>query len=154
MSTPTRETINGALRGDRAAQDECTQAGYALPCHACGGSCKHVEDKAFGDIIICEARNCPGGQHVFYPSLQDALRAHNTRAPLPEEPKEALTGWIDCRERVPDAGIRVLIWRTRKTPGRRIYFGALGYYDTWLDQYGNMVEVTHWMPLPEPPDPY
>lgn len=74
-----------ALWGDRAAQEECTRAGVALSCHVCGGECDAVEQSGFGSVIVCGDCGCPGGQHVFFPSTHEALKAHNTRAPLPGE---------------------------------------------------------------------
>lgn len=86
-----KHIVRRAMAGDEDAQQACTEAGEALPCHACGGECKHIDDEAFGDIVICQKAGCSGGQHVFYPNAHEALTAHNTRAKLQEEPNEALT---------------------------------------------------------------
>lgn len=49
--------------------------------------------------------------------------------------------WIPCSERLPEAGEEVLVF----SRSRGI---AVDYYDRCLFGYA---DVTHWMPLPEPP---
>lgn len=69
-------------------------------------------------------------------------------------------GWISVRDRLPNCNGIYLVWRPH-------YFGGeigepvVCYFDgqnTWHDSYGvdferilNPDDVTHWMPLPEPP---
>lgn len=50
--------------------------------------------------------------------------------------------WIPCSERLPEAGEEVLVF----SRSRGI---AVDYYDRCLFGYA---DVTHWMPLPEPPE--
>lgn len=52
------------------------------------------------------------------------------------------TRWIPCSERLPEAGAEVLVF----SRSRGI---AVDYYDRCLFGYA---DVTHWMPLPEPPE--
>lgn len=55
-------------------------------------------------------------------------------------------GWISVDERLPEKGVKVLIcWDT----------GYVNIGDRFLIcQYLNDKEITHWMPLPEPPEEY
>lgn len=50
--------------------------------------------------------------------------------------------WLPCSERLPEAGEEVLVF----SRSRGI---AVDYYDRCLFGYA---DVTHWMPLPEPPE--
>lgn len=112
------KTIRAALRGNAEAAKACTEAGVAIPCHACGGECVHIDDKSFGDIIICKKTGCPGGQHVFFSNVHEALKAHNTRAPLPTEPNEPLT-----LDELREMQIATPVWMERRivrSNGKRI----------------------------------
>jgi len=64
--------------------------------------------------------------------------------------------WIPVGEGLPEPHVRVLIYKSTKTPGRKIHFGYYGYCGPnqagWKDQYGNYANVTHWMPLPAAPE--
>ncbi len=62
--------------------------------------------------------------------------------------------WISVEERLPEQNIQCLIWTDKGWCG----FGSCGIYDGeaewdtesyWVEEDGL---VTHWMPLPEPPD--
>ena len=50
--------------------------------------------------------------------------------------------WIPCSERLPEAGADVLAYSRYKGVVVDYYDGVLWGYD----------DVTHWMPLPEPPE--
>lgn len=50
--------------------------------------------------------------------------------------------WIPCSERLPEVGVEVLVYS--ESDGEAVdYYG--GEFFRWPD-------VTHWMPLPEPPE--
>lgn len=59
--------------------------------------------------------------------------------------------WIPVTERLPNLWETVIVCDTREQ-----YVGACMYYgnDDWLhdDKLWDTSEITHWMPLPEPPN--
>ncbi|ELZ3650028.1 DUF551 domain-containing protein [Salmonella enterica] len=65
-----------------------------------------------------------------------------------------MSGWIKCSERMPDDMSDVLV-----TDGSDIGFmwwagvaRSGGRWDSWDKRYAlDSDEITHWMPLPEPP---
>jgi hypothetical protein len=63
--------------------------------------------------------------------------------------------WISTKERLPDEGKTVLI--VRSSPKETITDVGYLYKNLWLvEEYGCIDEpesVTHWMPLPDPPNP-
>lgn len=59
--------------------------------------------------------------------------------------------WIPVTERLPEYPRDVLIWK--KNAGTYIgYYNNLDEFKCWMMDAGKKVtNVTHWMPLPEPP---
>jgi hypothetical protein len=67
--------------------------------------------------------------------------------------------WIPVSERLPDQGVRVLFFVNRKnTNYGAAYAGEyIKVFDTWAydlatEKGWSSAFVTHWMPLPEPPE--
>lgn len=66
--------------------------------------------------------------------------------------------WIGVEERLPEAGERVLVWFDHYTsPAVATWFLGEGFFADYPDGTAehDTVEicyVTHWMPLPEPPE--
>lgn len=59
--------------------------------------------------------------------------------------------WISVKDRLPDIADFVL--GRVKQKGYNAYFETvmLCRWNFWADHHGDRVNVTHWMPLPEPP---
>lgn len=60
---------------------------------------------------------------------------------------EQNNGWIKCSDRLPKPNTRVLICNREKEVGCALYQELLGF--GYIPLYG---EVTHWQPLPQPPE--
>ena len=77
-----------------------------------------------------------------------------------EEPPMEVLGWIPVEERLPEKGRRVIFFVDRKQTGlRAAYVGeyvshsAFRSWACYEDERGWSADfVTHWMPLPEPPE--
>lgn len=112
------------------------------PCPFCGGEAEIISmSEKF--TVSCGTGGCMA--NISYCSdKQSAVKAWNKRA----------SDWIPCSERMPEDGQRVLIC----TGMRKMFvaaYNASAYMfmqrvhstlHTWYSE-----EVTHWMPLPEPP---
>ena len=65
-----------------------------------------------------------------------------------EEAKEATPKWIETISKLPENWTDVLVYNEdTKELSVGYYYDSLG----WYLQNGELMEVTHWMPLPEPP---
>ncbi|EQB9729421.1 DUF551 domain-containing protein [Escherichia coli] len=70
-----------------------------------------------------------------------------TAKPVPVTPD----GWISCSERMPKGYADVLV-----TDGEHVevkWWDESGYWNSWTELNSDILahEMTHWMPLPEPP---
>ena len=64
--------------------------------------------------------------------------------------------WISVKERLPEDGVNVLAWDRLHDPHERIAFvgrpASLGSVPIWYTEDDNFLKVTHWQPLPPPPE--
>jgi hypothetical protein len=66
--------------------------------------------------------------------------------------------WISVKDRLPEHETRVHIYLKEKTAWYDVMYGAYEsdvqptFYDDRTDSIIMLDEVTHWMPLPEPPN--
>ena len=67
---------------------------------------------------------------------------------IDEGPTTVFDGWISVKDRLPDKKGDYLIYNTDGIVWPYWYDG-----DGWYDTLGYLTQrVTHWMPLPEPPE--
>ena len=61
-----------------------------------------------------------------------------------------MNDWINVKDRLPETEERVLI-RYRQGKVKRTFVGE---YYPWEERWSSILDavVTHWMPLPEPPE--
>lgn len=100
-----------------------------------------------------------------YPEMICGLKTYRTSCELPEdyifsvfhdpnrEQKTVVQRWIPVTERLPEIQQRVLVYCESKTIEKHItsctYMGGYLGSKQWSRHVRN---VTHWMPLPEPPE--
>ena len=132
------------------------------PCPFCGGS--NITEEASISVVFCA--DCGGEKDTDFGGdwntrpIEDALNARIAEL-------EAERRWIPVSERLPEDGREVLVLVEELiTAGAHYQFGAAFNDDdvlvetpTWVlgleeETYGfdAYAAVTHWMPLPEPPE--
>lgn len=66
-----------------------------------------------------------------------------------------MTQWIKCSERMPEEGEDVIVYDNLRQvhEGYYLQYGDLVCWElySYSSSYYDEVKVTHWMPLPEPP---
>ena len=78
-----------------------------------------------------------------------ALAACNFNEPKPET---ATIAWVSCSDRLPEQDGRYLVWRVSITGGNVCVIVGFWAGVFHLGEYGHHDNVTHWMPLPAPPE--
>jgi len=86
------------------------------------------------------------------PDIEAALRAEYRRGQ-----EEGRDGWVSVEERLPDratwSGDRVLVYTEEGYIHTGLYEGEKATDDDpWWDKFNDSGRVTHWTPLPEPPE--
>jgi hypothetical protein len=67
--------------------------------------------------------------------------------------KNGNSSWISVEDRLPEDRYWVLVWHTGFNTAKKAKYKDNGFPIFVLDGYGaDYGEVTHWMPLPEPPE--
>ena len=65
----------------------------------------------------------------------------------------ALDGWISVEERLPKEFVSVLVYMPEERPLPTVHEGFLAKEGVWYANHFDRepMEITHWMPPPEPP---
>ncbi|ELG6863048.1 DUF551 domain-containing protein [Salmonella enterica] len=149
-----------------------------LPCPFCGSPAEHYPDGDMeGYIIMCGNKNGDCNLQTFgFTTPEEAEKAWNTRAAIPqtgnfrENPISSTNnfrkiadtstnspvtpdGWISCSERMPDNDeSKPIAIFTGKYLGQGMFVATYdddGFFGFW--EGAEIIGVTHWMPLPAPP---
>lgn len=64
----------------------------------------------------------------------------------------ALNRWIPCSERLPEKHVEVLAYSPYWGKIVVAMWGGEYWLEQWTDDDLEQSEITHWMPLPEPPE--
>ncbi|EEG3128041.1 DUF551 domain-containing protein [Salmonella enterica subsp. enterica] len=88
---------------------------------------------------------CDGNRVQEYVKLERLRNALSGNYPVTPD------GWISCSERMPKGYADVLV-----TDGEHVevkWWDESGYWNSWTELNSDIFadEITHWMPLPEPP---
>lgn len=160
------DLIRRALMGDKQAQNECTAQYIALPCPFCGKEMKKcIQDRTYqeGAIIsevVYEHPKCDCLLSEDWVNAGDITIWNRRAAP----PAESPTGWIDVKDKLPERFYHLNEGEGQCKPMEFIVFvkgasfatiGAFTGAGFVASPYSDTIrfsdEVTHWMPLPEPP---
>ena len=132
-------------------------------CDAKEDDTQEVCEECAYDVIIADESVPSGIASVCVCGLMnraaDAIEELSNIQIAPE--KIIQTMWIPVTERLPNCNGCYLVWRPHFFGGE-IGMPSICYFDgtnTWHDSYGvdftrilHPEDVTHWMPLPEPPE--
>nr|WP_281993689.1 DUF551 domain-containing protein [Escherichia coli] len=102
-------------------------------------------DEAEQELIV--TINKYASQLAAGPIAPNEVREQTAIPPVPVTPD----GWISCSERMPKGYADVLV-----TDGEHVevkWWDESGYWNSWTELNSDIFadEITHWMPLPEPP---
>jgi hypothetical protein len=88
----------------------------------------------------------------FMKSMEDAKKRRKIRAERFRNMEYQENKWIKCSEKTPPLGEEVLVYTSSDTLELAWHdpdFPPYMFRDGWLDK---VTGVTHWMPLPNPPE--
>lgn len=63
-----------------------------------------------------------------------------------------MSEWISVRERLPEPFTPVIVYRRGKSGGPMVEQGCYTVNGWWKVYSSRIKSVTHWMPLPSPPE--
>ena len=129
------------------------------PCPFCGGEAKMCENATRTATLLIRWVRCTGcGVETTANNKPAAIAAWNRRA----------SAWISVEERLPEKNLLVVAWHEgyvwhHGDSWRRygikfaVHRGDKGWSDRLMQQAEHELDasclaITHWMPLPEPPE--
>lgn len=110
-------------------------------CRLCGSEPERCETAQH--FYKCSSAACNLYRVALYKNQWRTLMGHSGDA------GEMVGRWIKCSERMPDAGVPVLGFG-HANESTTVYRTALRWYEYVDDEW--IEGVTHWMPLPKPPE--
>ena len=114
------------------------ELGTIVVCNDCGASAKSIVD--------WNTRPIEDELHARIARLEAALT--NARELVGMTPPPAFPEWIPVGDRLPFGGKVLVLWKDRTIHLDWTFLDGGGYY-WWNSGQSN---VTHWMPLPQPPE--
>lgn len=96
---------------------------------------------------LFDSEDCMGDMMVGAADLIERLTAENAKAEAERDALREKKRWISVTEKTPEYDMPQL---ALNADGEALI--ANYAYGEWFDTWGQDVEVTHWMPLPEAPE--
>ena len=125
-------------------------------CAHCGHEAARKELRYYGETetwAYCPNPDCPMHDRTMTIKawqtrpIEDALLARAEKAEAENATLKEERRWIPVREQMPTSGTQWVLLKNGKMDFDFTYIDG-GRYDWWR----NGSNVTHWMPLPEPPE--
>ena len=133
------EPVIEKLREQLAALDRVKDKGYAEEIAETAGKMDGIE------TCIDEINNAA---RIEIPPIINNMKIIGRIVPVPEK-------WIPCAERLPEDGLDVLVYLTawnEHIQVAHIQYGGTMWELSDGEFYFSQYDVSHWMPLPEPPE--
>lgn len=129
--------------------DKHPKGGYFVLCAACPRHNK--EECGLDDCVYVLTKRLAAYENTgLTPEEINKLDTQRkAMATLADSYKAEIPCWIPITDRLPESGQRVIVCRKDGRVEQGVYLGVNG----WWKVYGtNTKSVTHWMPMPEPPE--
>ena len=129
--------------------DKHPKGGYFVLCAACPRHNK--EECGLDDCVYVLTKRLAAYENTGL-TPEDINKLDTRRkamAALADSYKAEIPRWIPVSDRLPESGQRVIVCRKDGRVEQGVYLGVNG----WWKAYGtNTKSITHWMPMPAPPE--